>query len=182
MNRCGIRKVWWAAAGAPARVGPRRACADGTSLRVLRGVALGRDARGKELAGLTERQQVARLEAILVDAGMVGRPTLEKCKAIKAQRELAQELADIDTSRIVAGKRQRRPAPSSTTATHHDDGDDDDDDDDADKRSALTDQDENAPPTPPPLLAGAAGAAGAVARKRLMRRRVPVAASSSESD
>ncbi|KAG1734084.1 uncharacterized protein EDB91DRAFT_620819 [Suillus paluster] len=50
----------------------------------------------KEFANLdTPSAQIKRLKEILSDLGMVGRPTLEKAKAIKAERELAQELRDV---------------------------------------------------------------------------------------
>jgi len=91
--------------------------------------------RTKELAGIAESQQVRRLEEILREAGMEGRPTLEKCKAIKAQRELAQELSDIDPAAIIDAPRRHRAAAAVSSggkelkrpsASASDDDDDDD--------------------------------------------------------
>ena len=63
----------------------------------------------KELAGMSEKQQVSKLEAYLKDElGMEGRPSLDKCKAIKAKLELKKELADIDTSLIISEGRPSR--------------------------------------------------------------------------
>jgi hypothetical protein len=48
----------------------------------------------KEFADLdTPSGQIKRLKEILKDLGMTGRLTLEKAKAIKAEREFAQELS-----------------------------------------------------------------------------------------
>lgn len=48
----------------------------------------------KEFADLdTPSGQVRRLREILKDLGMSGRPSLEKAKSLRAQRELAQELS-----------------------------------------------------------------------------------------
>ena len=94
-----------------------------------------------------------RLETILRDAGMVGRPTLDKCKAIKALRELAQELADIDPTRIVEGKRARRSAVVEM------DGSD-------------SDGENTAPSTAHGNRAPAAASPTVVAHKRLVRRTV----------
>lgn len=50
----------------------------------------------KEFADLgTPSGQIKRLKEILKDLGMTGRLTLEKAKAIKAEREFAQELRDV---------------------------------------------------------------------------------------
>jgi len=48
----------------------------------------------KEFADLdTPSGQMKRLKEILQDLGMSGRPSLDKAKSIRAQRELAQELS-----------------------------------------------------------------------------------------
>lgn len=46
----------------------------------------------RELKDLDERDQIKHIKQILADLGMVGRLSLEKAKAIRAKRELAQEL------------------------------------------------------------------------------------------
>lgn len=46
----------------------------------------------KELKDMSERDQISRIKQILAQLGMTGRLSLEKAKAIKAKRELAQEL------------------------------------------------------------------------------------------
>ncbi|KAJ2726552.1 hypothetical protein GGI07_000494 [Coemansia sp. Benny D115] len=55
----------------------------------------------KELAGMNGAQQVRHLKKMLEDLGMEGRPTLEKCKQIKAKRELQQELEAISGNTII---------------------------------------------------------------------------------
>ncbi|KZP24467.1 hypothetical protein FIBSPDRAFT_735854 [Athelia psychrophila] len=42
-------------------------------------------------------QQIKHLKELLDELGMEGRPTLEKAKAIKEQREIAQELKDVQS-------------------------------------------------------------------------------------
>ncbi|KAJ2324304.1 hypothetical protein GGI00_005368 [Coemansia sp. RSA 2681] len=49
----------------------------------------------KELAGLSGAQQIQHLKDVLNELGMEGRPTLEKCKKIKAKRDLLAELEEI---------------------------------------------------------------------------------------
>lgn len=59
----------------------------------------------KEFEGLDKAsQQVERLHSILGDLGMTPRYSLEKAKAIREQRELAQELSESRCSfnRIVS--------------------------------------------------------------------------------
>lgn len=63
----------------------------------------------RELEGLSERQQVAKLEEILHhELGMEGRPTLEKCKAIRAQREFKEELQALDPKNVLPTKLRSR--------------------------------------------------------------------------
>ncbi|KAJ2805966.1 hypothetical protein H4R20_001879 [Coemansia guatemalensis] len=57
----------------------------------------------KELAGMNGAQQVRHLKKILQDLGMEGRPTLEKCKQIKAKRDLQAELDAMDQDNIIEG-------------------------------------------------------------------------------
>ncbi|KAJ2254790.1 hypothetical protein GGI13_001963 [Coemansia sp. RSA 455] len=49
----------------------------------------------KELAGLSGAQQIQHLKDMLSELGMEGRPTLEKCKKLKAKRDLLAELEEI---------------------------------------------------------------------------------------
>lgn len=46
----------------------------------------------RELDGLNVNAQIAHIRKILSDLGMVGRPSMEQAREIRAQRELAQEL------------------------------------------------------------------------------------------
>ncbi|KAJ1864522.1 hypothetical protein LPJ78_003329 [Coemansia sp. RSA 989] len=55
----------------------------------------------KELAEMNTAQQVQHLKSMLADLGMVGRPTLEKCKKIKAKRDLQAELDAINAENII---------------------------------------------------------------------------------
>jgi len=49
----------------------------------------------RELDGLNVNAQIAHIRKILSDLGMVGRPSMEQAREIRAQRELAQELDDV---------------------------------------------------------------------------------------
>lgn len=64
--------------------------------------------RKKELDGLNEKQSIAKIQGILRELGIEGKPSLEQCKAIKARREFEAELREIDTSNIIEGKRRNR--------------------------------------------------------------------------
>ncbi|KAL1926615.1 hypothetical protein VTP01DRAFT_5510 [Rhizomucor pusillus] len=56
----------------------------------------------KELAGCkTKKDQIDKLKSILEDLGVEGRPTLEKCQKVKAERELKAEIESLDTSNIL---------------------------------------------------------------------------------
>lgn len=57
----------------------------------------------KEFEGLDKpSQQIKRLHSILGDLGMTPRYTLEKAKAIRERRELAQELGGYSFNRFVS--------------------------------------------------------------------------------
>lgn len=78
----------------------------------------------RELDGLDERQQVARLEEILhKELGMEGRPTLEKCKAIKERREFEEELKALDPQNVLPTKlrSQRHPSHKEADIVNHKD-------------------------------------------------------------
>ncbi|KAJ2002837.1 hypothetical protein H4R26_003394 [Coemansia thaxteri] len=97
----------------------------------------------KELAGLDGAQQIQHLKALLEELGMEGRPTLDKCKQIKAKRDLQAELDAIggDTADLVPAStvRSRRvtarkvaAAPDSEVSdSDNSDGDDNDKEPDA---------------------------------------------------
>lgn len=93
INKCGVRKIWQ-----------------------------------KELADCkTYKDQINKLKSILEDLGVEGkmmiqglrsitenlstgkgRPTLEKCQKVKAERELQAEIASLDKSNILADERSSR--------------------------------------------------------------------------
>ncbi|KAJ1676798.1 hypothetical protein EV182_007483, partial [Spiromyces aspiralis] len=64
----------------------------------------------KVLAGMGPSDQIRYLKKTLEDLGMVGRPTLEKCKKIKAKRELQAEIESIDTGNIIGGLDETKPS------------------------------------------------------------------------
>ncbi|KAJ2539085.1 hypothetical protein EV175_006387 [Coemansia sp. RSA 1933] len=55
----------------------------------------------KELIGMNAAQQIRHLKKLLEELGMEGRPTVEKCKKIKAKRELQAELAAMNEDDII---------------------------------------------------------------------------------
>jgi hypothetical protein len=57
---------------------------------------------------LNEKKRIAKIQGILRELGMEGKPSLEQCKVIKARREFEAELREIDTSNIIEGKRRSR--------------------------------------------------------------------------
>ena len=94
------------------------------------------------MAGMSLREQVHHVEAILTEAGMVGRPSLDKCKAIKAKRELDEELASINPAAILGGRRTRHGGPAVPSAPTGADGQsnsDSDSDHDNDSTSGTDD-------------------------------------------
>ncbi|KAG2345773.1 hypothetical protein BDR05DRAFT_1057962 [Suillus weaverae] len=63
----------------------------------------------KEFADMdTPSGQIKRLKEILKDLGMTGRLTLEKAKTIKAEREFAQELRDVQDFAEAERRRETR--------------------------------------------------------------------------
>ncbi|KAI9272991.1 hypothetical protein BDA99DRAFT_499713 [Phascolomyces articulosus] len=66
-----------------------------------------------ELVNLNMSQQIDKLQSILRDLGVEGRPTLEKCEKIKAERELKAEIDSLDKDNILneGGGRPKRHAP-----------------------------------------------------------------------
>ncbi|KAF9224055.1 hypothetical protein BS17DRAFT_94295 [Gyrodon lividus] len=76
-----------------------------------------RKAWKKEFEGLDKpSQQIKRLHQLLGDLGMSGRYSLEKAKAIKQQRELAQELKDVQEFEKATRRRGERRAKSPSEA------------------------------------------------------------------
>ena len=66
--------------------------------------------RKKGIEGLNENKSIAKIQEILKELGIEGKPSLEQCKAIKKRREFEAELKEIDTSNIIEGKRRRTGA------------------------------------------------------------------------
>lgn len=62
------------------------------------------------MEGLNENKSIAKIQEILKELGIEGKPSLEQCKAIKKRREFEAELKEIDTSNIIEGKRRRTGA------------------------------------------------------------------------
>lgn len=58
------------------------------------------------MEGLNESQSIAKIQGILRELGIEGKPSLEQCKAIKERREFEAELREIDASNIIEGKRR----------------------------------------------------------------------------
>ncbi len=56
--------------------------------------------------GLNENQSISKIQMILKEIGIEGKPSLEQCKVIKKRREFEAELKEIDTSNIIEGKRR----------------------------------------------------------------------------
>ncbi|KAG1494543.1 hypothetical protein G6F47_009243 [Rhizopus delemar] len=56
----------------------------------------------RELAGCNSaRAEINRLQTILKELGVEGRPSNEKCQAVKRERELKKEFESLDTSNII---------------------------------------------------------------------------------
>ncbi|ORX69953.1 hypothetical protein DL89DRAFT_149600 [Linderina pennispora] len=58
----------------------------------------------KELSGMNGAQQVRHLKELLVELGVEGRPTLDKCRKVRQRREIQAELAEMDTQNIIDEK------------------------------------------------------------------------------
>ncbi|EIW75089.1 hypothetical protein CONPUDRAFT_140104 [Coniophora puteana RWD-64-598 SS2] len=65
-----------------------------------------------ELADKSTNAQIKRLKEILSELGMDGRPSLEKAREIKEQRELAQELEEVQAFDKAMRSRGRRSGSS----------------------------------------------------------------------
>ncbi|XP_065838991.1 HIRA-interacting protein 3-like [Oscarella lobularis] len=77
----------------------------------------------------SEKEKARILKKILEEAGIEGRPTLEKCRELKTKKEEKEELDALDTGNIIAtpkGSRRSRRSDSSTGARKRlaDDSDD----------------------------------------------------------
>ncbi|KAG5645039.1 hypothetical protein DXG03_007218 [Asterophora parasitica] len=69
-------------------------------------------------------QQIKKLKEMLAELGMSGRMSLDKAKKIRAKRELAQELEDVQSfekSALVRGSRSRRASASHPTGEEYED-------------------------------------------------------------
>ena len=51
------------------------------------------------------KEQIRIVKNILIGLGIEGRPTIEKCKKVKKELEMKEEMASIDTSNIISSKR-----------------------------------------------------------------------------
>ncbi|KAG2220982.1 hypothetical protein INT45_006515 [Circinella minor] len=77
-----------------------------------------------ELAGLNLSKQINKLSSILHELGVEGRPTLEKCQKVKAERELKAEIDSLNTENIldddedgkIRNRRTTRQSQPTTTA------------------------------------------------------------------
>ncbi|KAG0709456.1 hypothetical protein DFH29DRAFT_888634 [Suillus ampliporus] len=82
----------------------------------------------KEFADLdTPSGQIKRLKEILKDLGMTGRPTLEKAKGIRAERELAQELKDVQEFAEASRRQEMRKEKGVSEDEQSGSGSDDED-------------------------------------------------------
>jgi len=93
----------------------------------------------RELNGLDTSAQITHIRSILSDLGMVGRLSLEQAREIRAQRELAQELDDVQKFEraIVSGKPFKTERSSRRVAkTSGDNADDADDGSDSGSEDA----------------------------------------------
>ncbi|KAI9487144.1 MAG: hypothetical protein EXX96DRAFT_67086 [Benjaminiella poitrasii] len=106
----------------------------------------------KELADCkTEAATIRKLKAMLEELGVHGRPTLEKCEAIKAERELKAELDSLDTSLIIDTGSKERPTRSTRLRSRsqntpsyalHDDSDSDNSSDEKENKDEDKDNDD----------------------------------------
>lgn len=62
----------------------------------------------RELENMSDRQIIQHLGDILKELGIVGRPTLEKCKAIKERREFEEELKAVQGNAILSKRLRSR--------------------------------------------------------------------------
>ena len=79
--------------------------------------------------------QIKRLKSILTELGMSGRMSMEQAKAIRARREFAQELEDVQdfANKVVGrseGRSSRKKLGSGKKSVESSDEDEDDDEDD----------------------------------------------------
>ncbi|KAF7726566.1 hypothetical protein EC973_008611 [Apophysomyces ossiformis] len=76
----------------------------------------------------TSKSQINKLKSMLEDLGVHGRPTIEKCQKVKAERELKAEIESLDTSNILAEDKGGRSTRSHGSKR---------------KRRVITDEDED---------------------------------------
>lgn len=106
----------------------------------------------RELEGLSEKQSIGKLEQILRELGMEGRPTLEKCKTIKERREFEEELKAVQSNEVLTSRLRSREGSAGGVSKGEktdgndnnvhggDDGDDDGDGDDDDNDNEDDDE------------------------------------------
>nr|GAT50593.1 predicted protein [Mycena chlorophos] len=73
-------------------------------------------------------QQIKKLKEILAELGMKGQPSLAKARALREQRELAQELEDVQTFAAARGMKSQASAKKPEEEKEENDEDDDDGD------------------------------------------------------
>lgn len=89
----------------------------------------------------SRKERLSVLRAELEALGMKGNPSLEKCRALKEQREEAAEVASLDITNIISSGRPRRRTawnPSGETAPP------------GELYRRILDSDEERPHPPPP--------------------------------
>ncbi|KAI8640163.1 hypothetical protein BD408DRAFT_434497 [Parasitella parasitica] len=104
----------------------------------------------KELAECrSTTAEIRKLKSILEELGVHGRPTLEKCEAVKKERELKAELDSLDTNLIIneTGRRTRsrnngssRPTYAVDSSSSSEEEEDDDNEDSADESNEDEDK------------------------------------------
>ena len=93
---------------------------------------------------MSEKQQIIHLTGILTEAGMTGRPTLEKCKEIKKRREFEAEMKEIDVSNIISEpRRSRTKVLKRTLIESSSEGESDESAEDSDDGSEVDDDGDN---------------------------------------
>jgi hypothetical protein len=64
----------------------------------------------RELDGMSEKEARRHIENLLISLGVEGRPSIEKCNAVKKKREFQEELSVLDIGNVVSSRlRSREP-------------------------------------------------------------------------
>lgn len=63
----------------------------------------------REFDGLSEAEAIKKVRLMLVELGVEGNPTVEKCEKVRAKRELSEDIRALDPNQsIQKGERRRR--------------------------------------------------------------------------